>query len=418
MEAVRSLLKRLAPVAGLFLFPALLAACATYQSKVSQARSLLEEGRGKEAIEKLESLARTADGDQLVYLLDYASALQINGQYKESSKAFLQADRLAEAVDYQSVSRVAGSLLLSEEMKQYKGDTFEKIYINAQLALNFLELGQLDDALVEARRMNEKYVKLRGEDKKDFELNPFAKYLSAVVWEADRKYDDALIAYREAYKISPSIQGLPEDLIRASKLAQRPDEYQKWKKTFPHVKENPAWYDKKKGELVVIVQQGWGPRKVFSAGDARWPDLAPVDSRTQSARLEIPGHPEVESKKVYDVQSAAIQTLNDDRASLFARRVGAFAAKEVAADQIRQKNELLGFVAWFAMHASDRADLRQWSTLPQSVQFIRVPLSAGDYKISLQGLGADDRPTADRLESREIKIRPGQKTFVVWRALR
>lgn len=147
-------------------------------------------------------------------------ALHLAGNLAESNKVFLFADKFAESQDYHSVSRVTGSMLLNEEMVQYKGDTFEKIFINAFLALNFLELGQLDEALVETRRMNEKYKKLRGEDKKSFELNPFAKYLSALIWEADQKWDDAYIAYSETYALDQTIQTIKSDLIRLGKCRE------------------------------------------------------------------------------------------------------------------------------------------------------------------------------------------------------
>ena len=55
--------------------------------------------------------------------------------YKKSNEVFLKADKLSEQIDYQSVSRVAGATLLNEEMVQYKGDTFEKLFINASAAL-------------------------------------------------------------------------------------------------------------------------------------------------------------------------------------------------------------------------------------------------------------------------------------------
>lgn len=417
MSLVSAPMKRLVRRAGLFLFPLTLASCATYQHKVADARNMLERGQTDQALEKLRPLALTADGDQLVYMLDYATAQQISGDYEGSNRTFLAADRLAEQVDYQSVSRLTGSMLMNEEMKQYKGDTFERIFINAQLALNFLQLGKLDDALVETRRMNEKYVKLRSEDKKTFELNPFAKYLSAVIWEADRKYDDAFIAYKEAYKLDPSIAGIKEDLIRSAKLSQRDDEYKRWKKEFPEVVENPQWYDKKSGEVVIIMQQGWGPRKVFSRFDATWPELAHVPSRTTSVRAEV-GGVTGDSRLVYDVENASIKTLADDRAALVARRIAARVTKEVAADQIRQKNELLGAIAWVAMVASERADLRQWSTLPQSIQFIRLWMKPGDYQLNLQGLNGGDMPTEDRLENAPITVKSGRKSFVVWRTLR
>jgi len=398
-----------------FLF---LSSCATYQGKVHKSRELISEGQTTKAVEELKTLAEKQDGDQLVYLLDYGTALQLDGNHKESNRIFLLADKLSEQLDYQSVSKVAGSLLLSEEMVQYKGDTFEKIFINAYLALNFLELNQLDEALVESRRINEKYLKLRAEEKKIFEVNPFAKYLSALIWEADQKWDDAAIAYAEAYKLDPQISFLNEDLIRLTKKARRTDEHEKWKKHFPEVKEKPEWYDKSYGELVVIVQQGWGPRKAFNPIDYMWPILRPVYSQTQRARLTIEGQGSFDSRIIYNTEVAAIKTLQEDALSLVGRRLAGRVAKDLASEELRKKNEALGTIAWIVMRASDRADLRQWSTLPQTIQMIRVYLKAGEYNMSLLGLGSANEPTIDSKETQKIRIKPGHKTFVNWRTVR
>lgn len=409
--------KRLTLVVGLF-FSLSLAGCATYQNKVQESRQALVNHDYDKALKDLQPLAAKEDGDQLVYLLDYATALQISGDYKDSNNVFLKADRLSELVDYQSITRQTGSLLLNQEMVQYKGDTFEKIFINAYLAMNYLELGNLDDALVEARRINEKYIKNRQEEKKFFEMNSFSKYLSAVIWEANRSYDDAYIAYNEAYKIDSTIGSIGEDLIRSAKLARRNDAYQSWKKKFPEIKENNSWYDKNLGELIVVYQQGWGPRKAPSSNEYRLPMLVPVHSNTVLTRLTIDGGGTYVSRLIYDVQTAAIQTLKDDYGILIAKRVAGIAAKAVAADQVRQQNKLLGDLTYIALNLADRADLRQWSMLPQSIQMIRVPLAPGKYKFNLEGLNLSDIPTGEGLTGQEVEIKAGKKKFVVWRSLK
>ncbi|MGE5085351.1 MAG: COG3014 family protein [Bacillota bacterium] len=408
--------KRLTPIVGLF-FILSLSACATYQGKVQSAREALTHHNYEEALKVLEPLAAKEDGDQLVYLLDAGVAYQIAGKIKESNNTFLKADRLSELLDYHSVSRVTGSLVLNEEMVQYKGDTFEKIFINAYLAMNYLEIGQLDDALVEARRINEKYTKYRQEEKQKFELNPFSKYLSALIWEASRNYDDAYIAYAEAYKLDPMIPGIDEDLIRSAKLARRMDTYQDWKKKFPGVKEDPNWYNKSMGELVVIYQQGWGPRKVTSSNEYRLPSLRPVPSETQRARLIVDGLEPVMSHPIYNVEQAAIQTLTEDYGVLVAKRIAGLASKAVVADQVRQKNKLLGDLTFLALNLADRADLRQWSTLPQTIQLIRVPLAAGTYQFSVEGLNSAGAVTGERLDKQTVEIKAGQKKFIIWRSL-
>jgi hypothetical protein len=120
----------------------LLVACATYQSKISEPRRLLKDGQIKAAIQKLEPLALKKSDDQLVYLLDYATALQIDGDYKKSNEAFLKAEELTEFNDYHSISNIMLAAVGSETMIQYKGESYEKILINAYLALNYLMLNQ------------------------------------------------------------------------------------------------------------------------------------------------------------------------------------------------------------------------------------------------------------------------------------
>ncbi len=411
--------QRLTHAVGLFLVLPLIG-CATYQSKVQPAREALARHDFTKALADLKPLADKENDDQLAYLMDYGVALQVAGQLKESNQILMKADRLSELVDYQSVSRIAGSLALNEEMVQYKGDTFEKIFINAYLAMNFLEMDQLDDALVEARRINEKYLKYRADEKQAFELNSFSKYLSAVIWEASRSYDDAYIAYAEAYKIDPSISTIREDLIRSAKLARRMDSYKDWKKKFPDVAESDRWYDRANGELVIIYQQGWGPRKSAGKNNGHTlPTLVPVRSETQRARLYLSSDSEpFLSREVYDVQAAAIKTLEEDYGILFAKRVAGVATKAVLSDQIRQQNQALGDLAYIALLMADRADVRQWSFLPQTIQIIRVPLRAGTYKFRLEGVDYSNTSTGEGLDSRDVEIKAGQKKFVIWRSLK
>lgn len=400
--------------------------CATYQNKLAEPRSLLKQGRFAEAIEKLKPLAEKPSDDRLVYLMELGSAYQMAGLYKESNQVLLQADRLADQVDYTSVSNVTLAALGSEEMIQYKGDSFEKLLINANTALNSTMMGEFNDALVDARRINDKINKIRLEGREDYEKNSFAEYLSGLLWEADRNFDNAYISYQNAYKIDPRIPFIGEDLIRLAKKSRRDDDYRRWKKEFPQVVENPDWYDKNKAEVIVVALQGWGPRKDFARENRRVPRLYPVASQTAAVQAQL--SPVVSattrdqtriqvSKPVYNIEQVAIRTLEADYGWMIARKIGAFAAKEVVADQIRQQNELLGLVAWIGMHVSDRADLRQWSTLPETVQLARFWVSPGEYRLNLRGLEAGGAVTSEIKESPALSAKAGQKVFYLWRPL-
>ncbi len=85
---------------------------------------MLKNGQVSEALEKFKELADKDDRDQLVHVMDYAMALQIAGQYKESAKQFLRADKLVDLNDYHSVTNVVGATLGGEEAIQYKGESY------------------------------------------------------------------------------------------------------------------------------------------------------------------------------------------------------------------------------------------------------------------------------------------------------
>lgn len=399
-------------------FTFFMSGCATYQNKVAGPRNQIKNGQTTEGLEKLKALAEVPGDDQLVYLLDYGTALQIAGQYSLSNEVFLKADKLVDLNDFHSLSNLTMATLGSESMIQYKGESYEKVLINAFLAINFLMLGQPEEALVETRRLNEKLTKMQMDGRAPYELNPFAKYLSAMIWESDRKFDDAYIAYDESYKIDATNPFLPKDLIRSAKNARREDSYRRWKKEFSSQKEDSSWYDRTLGEIVIIFQQGWGPEKQMQNGQYRYPSLRPVSSQTQQFNVTIDGvEGEFRSEKIYDVEQVAIKTLSEDYGALVARRVGAFAAKAVVSDQIRQKNQLLGNLTWIAMNLADQADLRQWSMLPQTIQLVRIRLKPGSYKVRIQGTGWGQVPTEDKTEL-ELKITADRKSFYNFRALR
>lgn len=405
----------LALLAVLILF----SGCATYQSKVDGSRLMLAQGKPEQAMAQLQPLADQQNDDQLVYILDYAVALQAAKRYKESASYFAKAEKIADIQDYHSLTNISASLLLSEGMVQYKGDDFEKVLINGVNSINYLMMNDLDSALVEVRRLNEKLYKFKFEGNRNYAQNPFAFYLSAMIWEADKKWDDAYIDYKKAYELNPSYEPLKEDLVRSAMRARRDDDLADWKKKFPQVKPRPEWKDPTIGELVFIYQQGWGPRKQPHPASHRVPKLYPVSSYTQQAQVEVVGYsPAALTVPAFSVQDVAIQTLDEQYAPLIAKRVAGVAVKAVAADQIRQKNQLLGELAWIAMNVADQADLRQWSTLPQSFQIARVYLQAGSYKIRAQGLTGGGALSGEEMAEQDIVIKPGKKTFLSWRSFR
>lgn len=400
-----------------FLFCVLLLnGCATYQSQLSPVRQALLGGNCENANNILDKLSSKDGDDRLLYLMEYGSALQICKDFKKSNQIFLEADKLSEQIDYTRVSRVLGATLLNEEMIQYKGDTFEKLFINISAALNYIELEQFDEAMVEVRRINEKYNKFLAEEKNSYELNSFAQYLSGLLWEVDQRYDDAFISYRASYKLDRSYRDVGLDMLTACWRAKRYQEFSELVAEFKPSDEELKFIKRKNvNEKIIIYLQGLGPKKAPRPNHPIFPHLVPSFNFTEKIKISFQNeNQEMETKvsqPIYSVEKAAIATLEADYGALTARRLGARVAKEVVADQIRQKDKTLGNIAWLVMVASERADLRNWSLLPESVQIVRFkPLKK--TKIKLVGL-SQYNGESEVLTDIDLSLVENKKIFLV-----
>lgn len=403
-------------VFALFSFLFFLSACATHQGRLSPAQKDLLSGNCANATKILGDLSSKDSDDKLLYLMEYGSALQICKDFKKSNEIFLEADKLSEQLDYISASRVLGATLMNEEMLQYKGDIFERLFINISLALNFIELRQPDEAMVEVRRINEKYNKFSAEEKHSYELNSFAQYLSGLIWESGNKYDDACISYKAAYRLDTSYRAVALDMLTACWRAKRSQEFNLLVAELrPSEDEMNFIKRKNKNEKILIFLQGLGPKKMPRPDNHIYPYLVPTNNLTTRLMVnyldEKETYQNASSRQVYSVEKAAIATQEADYSALAARRLGARVAKEIAADQIRQNDKTLGNIAWLVMVASERADLRNWTLLPESVQVTRINPAKGS-SISLTGLNRFDAES-EKFPDIDLKEFENKKIFLI-----
>lgn len=393
----------------------LLTACASYPHRMSKSLNSLERGNYQEALDAIKKDATTPGNDQIAFLLDYALMLQIAGKYEESNEMFHLADQLTEVKDYHSLSKIGASILLNEGQVQYKGEDFEKVLINVFSALNYSVLSDNESALVEVRRINEKLDKYRLDAKRNYKKNAFAYYLSAIVWESDKRYDDAYIDYKRAYDLDTNLKFIIKDLLRLSFLSKRWDEYQKWKKLNNNLDYKPSKL-KAEGELVVFYQSGKGPIKRPHPNWPRIPKLFPRFSRAKRLKLNIgEDSRSYFSNPIFNITEEAIANLEDQYAALIAKRVAARVVKRQLADKIGEDNEALGLAALIVMDISDQADLRQWISLPESLHILRLRLKEGKYSLNLSAVDEFNNETGES-KILEVEIKKSKTSFVNWRS--
>lgn len=375
-------------------FASLMAGCSHYHSETQKARNDFYAGRFLEAAEALEKGARKDGKDQLLYLLDRATALFDGGNYGESKKDFHEADRLSDIKDYFNLSEEALTLVTNDRSLPYKGEDFERVLISQYLALTYLFLGDYEGALVECRRVNHKIQMMISQMKRHYKLNPFANYLAALIYESQGEYDHAYIDYQLVFKLAPQFPQLKEDLYRLAWKNKIHEDEEKWIKHFKLTGKDQRRIQQTfhQPELVLLVANGRSPEKRPHPAWPALPQYVPRENPIQRLRFFLDQQKIGESQVLYSIEQTAIETLNEKYAWILAKRAAGLVGREVMIHQVeRQTNSpALGMLLRLGGFAADQADLRSWLTLPQTFQVLRVRLSENAKELrweALDGLG-------------------------------
>ncbi len=386
----------------------LLIGCVSTRRSDQESDLLFQRGQYGQAAARLKKGldAQGVDGrDLLLYLLDYALTLHTMGSYEESSKYFLQADKLADIKDYTSLAMETATLLVSENTKDYKGEDFEKVLINVYLAMNYALKGDSEDALVEARRVNHKIGLMVSEGKKKYKENAFAQYVSAVLYEANGDFDDARIEYEKVAKKDIPLVG--QDLWR---VAHAQHDYEQEKVISARYGLNQSDYDEAVkaltgSEIIVLYENGIGPIKVPNPQSQELPIFKARYNPVYKAGVYINDVYKKDTVALENIEVTAIENLREKYGGMVAKKIGGHVAKYLIADQIGRNDSLLGLAAYVALLAADQADCRSWQLLPQSLQVARIALDPGSYRLSLH-------TSRGVLQEKMIVLDKKQKVFV------
>jgi hypothetical protein len=112
-----------------------------------------------------------------------------------------------------------------------------------------------------------------------------------------------------------------------------------------------------------------------------------------------------------DIESTAIENLDEKYAGLIAKKLAGVVAKEAVGYEVGKatKSPLLGALAKLALYASDQADCRSWNLLPKDLQLLRIPVDPGTYQLRVLPVGAAALP------AKTVMVVKGQKVFVDFR---
>jgi hypothetical protein len=299
-------------------------------------------------------------------------------------------------------------------------------------AINFLKMNKPEDALVECRRLNIRLNKLSDKYSSDqkFQRDAFVHNLMGIIYQSTKDYNNAFIAYRNAVDVYDTDysrmfgmqvpEQLKKDLLNTAWWTGFEDEFNKFKEKF----NMPDYKAPAPGtELVFFWHNGLSPVKAeWSINfiiDHRQKDLIvfsnpalgisfPFEVRDDKEKSDLRklevfrvAFPKYVERPMY-YRSAAIQSDSatypleqteniskiafyslEQRMTLeFSKGLLRAAVKKAAEHSLRKEDETLGALIGLVNAITEKADTRNWQTLPHSIYYTRVPLKTGENKVT------------------------------------
>jgi len=394
--------------------------------------------------------------NKLLFYLNKGTVLWMAGEYANSNIYFSKADLFVADYDKKATDAVL-SVLVNAKFSTYGGENFEQILLHYYGALNYLALDQPDEALVEGKRMLEKMQRITDKYKSQnkYRRDAFAHNLIGLIYDLKGEYNDAFIAYKNAYEIykedylkqfgTPMPEQLKKDLIRTAKRIGFYDEQSKFEKEFNLVAQNE---NRSKSDLLFFWNNGLGPVKgqntinvmVIPYGDG-WvqfvnPELGiSIPFRTSDTqnkdlldmkyiRLALPKYisrlPYFNSAQLVlnntsypfslseNINAIAFKSLEDRMGRELAIGLTRVALKQLAVHQAQKSKNQQGLAAAALIYGalSEQADTRNWQLLPYSINYTRVKLDTGFQKVHFEAFAPDTSKNVKR--DFEIKVAPGK----------
>lgn len=209
---------------------------------------------------------------RVLYEMDRGMVLQLAGHYHQSSAALERAEEEVERLYTRSIRSETAAFLTNDNALPYEGDAYEHVMINVIKAINYAVQGQLQDALVEVRRIDHRLNVLsdRVKDANKYRNDGFARYVSGILYESAGDLNNAFIAYRNAYDAYGAMRGwlkmsappsLQADLLRTTDALGLSTEFADYRQAFPDVVWQPLSSQERLAQVVLISYNGRAPRK-------------------------------------------------------------------------------------------------------------------------------------------------------------
>lgn len=409
--------------------------CATYYQSNLTFNQEFEKGDLEKALATLRTKSSEASGKrQFLFDVNNGILLSLMGRYEESNSYFEKAFIYGEDFHINYLNEI-GTYLTNPNFAAYRGEDHEHLILLYYKAINYMKMGKPDDALVECRRLNIRLQQLADRYSSDnkYRRDAFVHNLMGIIYDSDKDYNNAFIAYRNAwevytedyqrlFKVSPP-QQLKLDMLRTAKLSGLDDEFEKFRIEFgmPDYQLKPM----EGGELIFFWHNGLSPVKVewginftvIRRGDwiyfinndlgMSFPfNISGYDDKDKRGlasmeifRVAFPKYIErpeyfissavtLEDGSAYPLQltenisKVAFKCLDERMGLELSKALIRVALKKVAEYELKKEDKGLGTVLGVINAITEKADTRNWQTLPHSIYYARIPLQEGTNKLT------------------------------------
>ena len=426
--------------------------CATYTDRMSEAHGAVDVGDFESGVRELnevlgvdcaEELPERWSADRPLAVLERGMLQQVLGNYALSARDISAAEEELEWLDLNPDTLGSiGEYIYSDSAGVYKASPTERLSLNALNMLNYLSVGDLPGAAVEARRFTVVRDYLETIDQGSHGV--FGSYLAGFVFEQMGEADRALRYYEEALDAG-DLAALREPVVRLSARGRyrggRLSEYlENHDVSAPGKAEEMAVADEKQGDILLVFGLGRAPYKI--------PERIPVGAAVGIAGVVVGADPDIlkySAAKVFvypemvgreNVMVGASVKVNGSEKSVelltdlgaevareyemikpqiisaaIARVIARAAIAEGARAAGNQDSKNLGVLAALAAEATmvalDRPDTRSWTFLPDRIYVSRMSLPAGMHTIEVNLSGR-----YPQRQTIELEVFPGEYSVI------
>ncbi len=439
-------------------------ACASYHQTNRDFNLEFEQGQLQAALATLRNSNIKNSRNEFLYYVNGGLVLSMMGRYAESNDYLEKAYLLGE--DFRTNYFLqAASYLTNPMITEYRGEDHEHLMLLYYKAINFLKEGRTEEALVECRRLNIRLQQLsdRYENPDRYREDAFVHMLMGIIYDMDRDYNNAFIAYRNSYEIYTSSyarlfqvavpQQLKQDLLRTASLSGFTDELARFKAEFnvPHYVYQPD----QNGQLIFFWHNGLSPIKsewginfiadtrndfiYFSNEEMNFAFPFPLNNYSQEDRnaltalrvfrvafprfVERPeyfqsgqliwNNQRTELEVCQNIQRIATHCLQQRMTLEFSKALIRVALKKAVEQQARKSDRVLGSVVGVVNALTERADVRSWQTLPHNIHIAKISLPPGRHQVRLELAGS----RTDQQHDFTYEVQSGQTLFHTFTSL-